>query len=149
MKDGMSPEDFAERIAEALNKSKKGKKEITTRQELIDTTEEALNQHIDDEEISLGDAVAIAWLEAVKKTDTGKDMTSVEELKEFFDFMTEEITSLVDKWHIYKKLGNVFNFGRKCGCKNKREGKEAGSDRFIKVDSEIISDFLRKMGLSD
>lgn len=146
--EGVSKEDLAKQMTDALNKSEPVKKKLTAREEMIKKMADAIDKHMKSDSLNLSDATAIAWLCAVQDTDVGKAMTTPKELSEFFDFISDDLGATIEKWQAYKALDGIFKFSeRKCECHSKREGNEGGTGRIIKTDGETVANFLRSMGL--
>lgn len=146
MSAGETMEDIASKFTEAMNKAvgqKQEKKEApTTREGMIKATMETLEKHFKGESLDLGDAAAIIWLSVLQDTDVGKDM-EMDEMRELFDFISDDVGATVEKWEVFKAVSPVFDsvHGTICRCAKKGKHEAHNSDR--KTDEEAIKSFLK------
>lgn len=154
LSDGDSIEDIATKFTEALNGISKAKvakeKEQSARDFLIEHTHKTFDEHYQEQKLDLADASALVWLCAVNGTDEGKAMTSREDLNAFFDFVRDDIRTIMDKWKGYKTVTSILGLNHKkcdCGkCANKsKEDKKAETGRKPQSDREIVESFLRDL----
>lgn len=144
---GLSKEQIAEQITDALNKTNKQEKKDgkpKTREEMIEHLSTVFDNHIRNERLDLADASVLVWLCAVKETDFGKSMTDVDELRAFLEFINDDISATIEKWKVFKAVQPIFNLeaGHVCKCKNKGT---AETDRESRTDESIIRKFLKEI----
>lgn len=151
--EGLSEEEIAAKLTDALNKSKKVEPTKTEREEYIDSIRDDFNRAARcPYTLTLVDAAALVFLCLIDENKTCQAMTTRKELDQFFTFIDGDIKTMMDKWKIDRSLSEFFGEmdGKhecSCGCSNKSKKEErskgCGTDRKLQSDREIIEDFLK------
>ncbi len=159
--EGLSYDDIAAAFTRALNKSKKEMEEAVrkareaeaaanSRDAYLASMQDTFFQHVREGHTTLKDAAAMIFYGYAKNTETGKNMKTVEELKEFQKFVEDEVTHILDRWEMVHSLHALFTkFGlhdllegeKQCDCA-KAKTKTPPTD---KDDKAVVDTFLKAL----
>lgn len=87
---GMSTEDIAKQLSEALNSAASKSKKAAARSKHLDALHETLTGHFEEGKLTISDVAAMITLITASDTEKGKSWTD-KEITEFFNFATEKI----------------------------------------------------------
>lgn len=93
MKGGMSPEDIAKQLSEALNSVANKSKEDEARAKHLDALHETLVGHFDEGKFTIGDAAAMITLIVANDTEKGKSWNA-DQIAKFFTFASEKVKAM-------------------------------------------------------
>lgn len=154
---GVSPEDLAKQMSEALNKVNEQKKaaeakakELSYREKMIDDVDNAFTVHMEAGHFTTNDAVALTFLIIMKDTEFGKSIKSKEDVEALWDHICDTYRAIPETFKLKKGFKDIFgdivdklDFGQAV-CLNKSKDTRGGSGRKDKTDTKSDADRIKE-----
>lgn len=157
LKRGMTAEDIAKGVSEALNKTKEEQKPVETCETLKIKMADTFRKNVANGKVALSDAANIISLLMLENSEVGKAIESPDEICALFNYVLNDITTIDERWKLHCVMKDVAGFfinskdkEENCGC---GEDCSCGKSEIrhhvvpVRLDADRIADFFNKMGL--